>query len=83
MLLSDQDMLKRERLYLLEGQRGCPTDWHYREVRAGLERRLHPDLVVRERNRARIRFSIRVIKARGLSPMRMPVRFLPTVLRSA
>lgn len=82
MLLSDQDMLRRERSYLLDGQRGRPIEWHYREIRAGLERRLDAEPVVRARNRSRIRFHIRILKARGVSPMRLPVKFLPPSLRT-
>lgn len=72
---SDPEEIRMERSRLRECWRGRPLSYHVGEVRAGLARRNDPDVVIRQRNRMRVRFHIRLMKARGASPMRFPVRF--------
>ena len=69
------EAVRLERSRLQECWRGRPVHHHVNEIKAGLQRRLDADPSVRARNRTRVRFHIRLLKARGLSPMRPPARF--------
>lgn len=75
MYVKDPEEIRIERSRLQECWRGRPVSYHVCEIHAGLARRNDVDAAVRERNRVRIHFHIRLMKARGVSPMRLPVRF--------